>query len=178
MKRFAIILMLGIAISYSNNCNAQKKAKENTATERKLTRAQIKQIRAQNIKECIKKDSLHIVVDRINPMGSTAQSSSDGYHLKLQHGKVSMYLPYMGNSTSPIMGGQRLSIETSGQPVNIQKERDDKNECTYYLFYFTNDNRKDKWECVFQVYDNGYTLLKLSSPGMDSVGFQGKLNTD
>lgn len=174
MKHIAIILLLGMMISYSNNCNAQKRAKENT-TEKKLTRAQIKQMRAQNIMNCIQKDSLYIVVDRINPMGTTSQSSSDGYYVKLQNGKVSMYLPYMGNSTSPIMGGQRLSIDTSEQPVNIQKETDLKNECTYYLFYFKNDNINEKWECILQIYDNGYTLLKLSSPGRDSVGFQGKL---
>lgn len=166
--KHVIMVLVSLLIFGATDCDAQKKQK----------RAQLKQLHIQRVKECIKKDSLTININRINPLGITPQSSSFEYFLKLANGKASVYLPYFGKMTTAVIGGEKLSIEANEQPVSIQKERDDKNECTYYLFYFVNDNRKERWECVFQVYDNGYTTLKLSCPGRDPVGFHGDVKID
>ena len=166
--RYVIILLISLFALNTNECYCQKKSK----------RALLKQQHELKVKECIQKDSLYIEIDRINPLGSTTKSSSYGYFVKLVNGKASIYLPYMGKMTSAVLGSERLAIEASEQPVKIQKERDDKEECTYYLFYFINKNRSERWECVFQAYDNGFTILKLSCSGRDSVGFHGNIKVD
>ncbi len=167
MKHIAIILA-SLLVFFASDCNAQKKQK----------RAQLKQIHMQKVKECIQKDSIHIEVNKINPLGTTPQSSSYGYFIKLAGGKADVYLPYFGKMTTAVLGGEKLAIEAKEQSVSLQKEIDDKNECTYYLFYFVNDNRKERWECVFQVYYNGHTVMKLSCPGRDPVGFHGVVKVD
>ena len=166
--RYILILFIFLFSLNTNECYCKKKNK----------RALLKQQHELKVKECLKKDSLFIEIDRINPLGTTSKASSYGYFVKLINGKASLYLPYMGKMTTAVLGGERLAIEATEQPVKIQKERDDKEECTYYLFYFINNNRSEKWECVFQTYDNGFTILKLSCSSRDSVGFHGNVKVD
>ena len=84
----------------------------------------------------------------------------------------------MGRMTTAILGSEKMSIEAMNQQVKLQKENDQSNECTYYLFHFKNDNRQERWECVFQLYWNGHVVMKLSCPGRDDVGFHGELKVD
>ncbi len=167
MKQF-IIILASLLVMLNTESFAQKKQK----------RAQIKQMHIQKVKECVSKDSLYIEINRINPMGTTPKSSSYSYFVKVCNGKASLYLPYMGKMTTAVLGGEKLSIEAREQSVKLQKESDPKNECTYYLFNFNNENRSERWECVFQLYDNGYVIMKLSCPGRDPVGFHGDLKVD
>ena len=166
--RYLLILLSCVFFLHANECDAQKKQK----------RAQLRQQHELKVKECIKKDSIFIEIKRINPMSDVPQSSSHGYYLSLINKKASVYLPYMGRMTSAILGAEKMSVEAKEQPVKFQKENDDANECTYYLFHFKNDNRQETWECVFQVYWNGHIVMKLSCPGRDDVGFHGELKVD
>ena len=166
--RYLLILLSCVFFLHTNDCTAQKKQK----------RAQLKQQHELKVKECLKKDSIYIEIKRVNVMDDTPQSNSHGYYISLIKGKASLYLPYIGRINTAIMDVGKLALETKDQPVRFQKEDDPKNECTYYLFNFRNDNRKEFWECVFQIYYDGHTVMKLSSPGRDDVGFHGELKVD
>jgi hypothetical protein len=166
--RYLAILLSCILLICANDCNAQKKQK----------RAQLRQQHELKVKKCIAKDSLFIEIKRVNQMDDNPQITSHGYYLSLINSKASLYVPYIGKITTAIFDTGKLSIEAKDQQVKITKGDDTENECTYYLFYFKDDARKDKWECVFQLYYDGHAIIKFSCPGRDDVGFHGKLKVD
>ncbi len=129
--------------------------------------------------ECINKDSIILIVNTINPLGSTSARSTEGYSIRLINKKISCKVPYLGQSTSPMFGAQDVSIRATDQPVtNIQKEYSKQDECTYYLFYFNNENGNEKCECIFQIYNNGVSNIKISPSGRTPVGFKGELKIE
>lgn len=179
MKYIFLIITAIFMCSYGNAYSQEKPKKETV----KLTRAQKRAQKEKQLKDavmkCINKDSITLVINTINPLGGTSTRSSEGYTIKLVDKKVTCKVPYLGKSNSPMLGAQDVSIKAVDQPVEgFQKEYSVVDECTYYLFYFKNENTNERCECVFQIYNNAVSNIKISPSGRDAVGFKGELKIE
>lgn len=178
--RYLILVLSALLMCVTNDGYTQNKNKKETT---KLTRAQKKAEKERLLKgavmECINKDSLILVVTSINPLGGTSMRSTEGYTIRLVNNKVTCKLPYHGKTNTPMFGAQDVSLRATDQQVSqLQKEYSKDDECTYYLFYFMNESTNERCECIFQIYNNAVSNIKISHSGRDAVGFKGELKVE
>ena len=161
MKRFLIIL-LAITVAASNNCYPQ-------------TRAEKKAMKIAAVKEKLNSGVFKIEITHIMPANQPMTTAHTSYSLKFNKDTFSCYLPYIGTSTSAIIGGQDLSIKSENQVVRIQKGYVAKEEYTGFVFNFINSNLNEKWECSLVVYDTGECKIRMDCNSKQTMAYQGDI---
>ncbi|MEF9930691.1 MAG: DUF4251 domain-containing protein [Bacteroidales bacterium] len=183
MKKF-ILLMVTALMVISVPSYAQNKKEKELSPKAKI-RAERKAKEQADILQCISLGKIKIVISRIYPTesvsfqnasGNISKNTSDGYYVQLINNNIfTCYLPYMGTSKTPIMGGQNLSLEAKDQKVEIIKEYDTKTESYLYQFNYKNENIGDTWKCTIQLFTNGEANIRMDGNSRDSISYTGKL---
>ena len=161
MNRF-LIFLFALMVAASNNCYPQ-------------SRAEKKAMQIAAVKEKLNSGIFKIDITHIMPANQPMTTAHTSYFLDFKLDTFSCYLPYMGTSTSAIMGGQDLSIKSENQVVRIQKGYVAEDEYTGYIFSFINKNQNEKWECSLVVYDTGECKIRLDNNGKQPIAFQGDI---
>ncbi len=161
MKRFLSFLLVLLVVA-SNNCYPQ-------------SRAEKKAMQIAAVKEKLNSGIFKINITHIMPANQPMTTAHTSYFLDFKLDTFSCYLPYIGTSTSAIMGGQDLSIKSEKQVVSIQKGYVAEEEYTGYVFNFINKSQNERWECSLVVYDTGECKIRMDNNGKQPIAYQGDI---
>lgn len=179
MRKF--ILTMAALIILTAPSQAQEK-QEKPKVQKAQLKAEKKAQEQAAILKCITDKDFKIIISRIYPLNASMQGSnitkvtSDGYYVKLKDDIFSCYLPYMGTSRTPIMGGQSLALEAKEQKINLISEYDNKTESYLYRFTYKNENVGDQWTCTIQIFTNGEANIRMDGNSRDSISYRGELD--
>jgi Domain of unknown function (DUF4251) len=179
MKKF--ILMMAALIILTAPSYAQEK-QETPKQQKTRLKAERRAQEEAAILKCLTDKDFKIIISRIYPLEASMQGSnitkvtSDGYYVKLKDDLFSCYLPYMGTSRTPIMGGQSLALEAKEQKINLIWEHDTKTDSYLYRFSYKNENVGDLWTCTIQVFTNGEANIRMDGNSRDAISYRGELN--
>ena len=139
------------------------------------TRAEKKAMKIAAVKEKLNSGIFKIDITHIMPANQPMTTSHTSYFLEFKKDTFSCYLPYIGTSTSAIIGGQDLSIRSENQKVKIDTGYIAEEEYTAYMFPFINKNLNEKWNCSMVVYDTGECKIRMDNFSKQTIAFQGDI---
>lgn len=143
------------------------------------TRAEKRAMKEAAIKEKIESGTFKIIMTRIFPQKGQMRETRDGYYVELKEGNIfSCSLPYIGTSTSAMIGGQDISVSCKDEEVTPLKGYDEKDEYYVYSFDFTNEGIKVEWKCTIVIFVNGVSRVILENYGRDSISYQGDIQME
>lgn len=139
------------------------------------TRAEKKAMKIAAVKEKLDSGNFRINITHIMPANQPMTTAHTSYFVEFKKDTFSCSLPYIGTSTSAIIGGQDLSIKSENQKVRLEKGYDAKEEYTGFVFTFTNTNLNERWECSIVVYDTGVSKIRMDNYSKQPIAFQGDI---
>jgi rRNA maturation protein Rpf1 len=131
---------------------------------------------AAMVKEAVESGCVYVHVEQVVPLSMRMKDvSTDSYSFKLNDGKLTCYLPYIGTSQTAIMGSDDTGIKAEALPVSMNKVFNAKKKCWWLTFNFENVNLHEQINCRVQIFTNGQTYIRMQPAGRDSIQYQGEV---
>ena len=126
------------------------------------------------VKAKIESGQYRVDVDRITPRKGRTFSLTTPYNIRISRDSIYSYLPYFGESYSPVMGRQDGLIFDG--PITGYKVTEGKRGAINVEF--SARTFEDRYDYSLSVYPNGTSYLTVSPDRKSSVSFDGKLRVE